>query len=139
MRISLLFILLLTNPFSLAQGKSEKPTPRLDEVAIHKALEGDGERVCDSNDFQLLPEALNAAPNSDSSIFAVCPSACGRGGCPYVIFSGKKESKPLGHFFGKYEILPSASHGFYNIRVKATLGSDVENTFVLKFNGESYE
>lgn len=87
-------------------------------------------------------KAVNLSVPSDetAALIATCPATCGLGGCGYFVFIMLKGAyQPAGEFFGVYAIERTSSHGFMDIRVKASMGSDFEQTFLLKFNGQKYE
>jgi len=89
------------------------------------------------------PEVLNLDvrlnPAEHEDLIASCPSNCGMGGCPYSIYAFENGGyRKIAEFFGLFDVLPEESHGFHDISVHGSMGSDVKQDYVLKFDGQKY-
>lgn len=125
-------VLVSTNCFALPENYYTEQ--QLAEVVIASG--------CAADDVKIREEYLKSPAGQKPDKILYCGSSCGNSGCSYFIFIRNQEVFDLyrfaGIFSGIYEVLSSAHHDYFDLRVKQRLGAQEKRQHILRYKAHEY-
>ena len=110
----------------------------VNSVAIAQGSIAQG-MLCAGDSLSIKSVAL-CSPQKESELIATCLDQCGRGGCPFEIFSNDTgKAKLIGRFFGVYTVLMTQHQKCFDLSVHSQMGNDLPLQYILKFDGHMYK
>ncbi len=117
-----------TQTFTRGSAVLDKDIPE----SVREAFEDDNGKPMKSVSVDL---------NNDKNPEKLIPNEflCGNGGCPWLVYSPKR-NKVIGHLFGStIAVLDTSNEGYRSITTRWSLGADQLGTAVYKFRNGTYE